>query len=179
MQGRQSDAIVPSVGGPAASVVLAARSATLPARLTQSAAPFNPSLARSQAGFASGTTKLRGVLLYQAAVRVVTDLGRHQDLLGDAIASDKIQTSVQLEGAAARTALGAGCACGAALGSARGVLSAVPARPRWCGFIRAIRLIRLQPRSSTSKRTTPSTTPSSKRTAALASRCRARTWPAS
>jgi uncharacterized protein (DUF1786 family) len=36
--------------------------------------------------------------LYMAAVRVVTDLGNHQDLLCDAIADDKIQTVTQLEG---------------------------------------------------------------------------------
>ena len=48
----------------------------------------------------SGANKTRGTLLYQAAVRVVTDLGRHQDLLCDAIAEDKIQTAVQLDGTA-------------------------------------------------------------------------------
>ena len=51
-----------------------------------------------QARVENGTTKSRGQLLYQAAVRVVTDLGRHQDVLCDAIAQDKIQTTVQLEG---------------------------------------------------------------------------------
>jgi len=53
----------------------------------------------SQANMGSGAPKSRGMLLYQAAVRVMSDMSQHQDLLVDEIASDKIQTALQLEGA--------------------------------------------------------------------------------
>ena len=54
----------------------------------------------------AGGPKAKGSLLYQAAFRVATDLGRHQDLLVEQVASDKLQTAVQLEGTPSRRALG-------------------------------------------------------------------------